>query len=681
MITFVNPYFLAALAGIAVPILIHLLTRDHIKHVAFSTARFFAKRAKAVVHRKKFQELLLILMRVAIVALLALIFARPYFKSKTDNGANASATARVVLADVSGSMRRAGMTEALKKEVHAAIGSLKGGTDLSALVTFDDAPNVLEPLGKNLTQIQASADTITPGYGGTDLAAALSKANELLRSVPAKQKEIVLISDLPRQGWRYFKGDWKLAGDVKLILHALKPADARTQTCIVEASAPGSLVLDGQPSSIAVRIANYSDEPLKDVEINLLLSGRKADTQHVNIRPKGTVAVRFRHVFTTPGDNPGAVVIGPNASPDGGNVFYFSARTLPRIPVLVVNGHPSTNPQSDAAFFIGKALAPTEESPFALRIVPAENVAAKDITAASVVVLANTGAFPGPVNDALGALLKRGGGVFYLLGDQAKADTFNKTLGQFAPCKLRQILTARPANGETAESFTRVDFDHPVFEVFALPHHGDMMLPKFAKYWETTDTQLSRVLARFGDGRPAILEREVGKGLAMALVSAIDSNWNDFAYQSVFLPYLHQTVRYLAVRSGQRTAYASGDSLPLPEGAMLKDPQGKTHPAGDNTVTQPGFYYAMNQEGKADFCYAVNGSFGEGDPAAVSADEIVTAIERAPGEVLGAFDLDASSAVALGSQKKDNGLWWALLCGLILLTMAELVVSNKTLRH
>lgn len=682
MISFANPYFLAALAGVAAPILIHLLTRDHVKRVAFSTLRFFARRAKAVVQRKKFQELLLIAMRAAIVALLAFLFARPFFKSPGANGADAAATARVVVADVSGSMRRAGLPEALKKETLAAIASLKDGADQCALITFDDTPNVLEPLGKNLAQIRSSAETVAPGYGGTDLAAALRKANDLLRNVVAKQKEIVLISDMPRQGWRYFKGDWKLAGDVKLVPHALKPGDAQSRPCIVEASAPGSLVLDGQTSSIAVRIANYSDEPLKDVEVNLLLDGKKTDSQRVNIRANGMVAVRFRHVFSTPGDNPGEAVVGPESSPDGGNVFYFNARTLPRIPVLVVNGRPSANPQADAAFFIEKALAPTEESPFAVKSLVADKVSAKDVAAASVVVLANAGALPGPVNDALAALLKRGGGVFFLLGDQVKAEAFNRTLGQVAPCKLRQVMTARPANGETAESLARIDFEHPVFEVFALPHHGDMMSPKFAKYWETTDTQLSRVLARFGDGRPAILEREIGKGISMALVSAIDANWNDFAYQSVFLPYLHQTVRYLAMRGGERTAYASGDTLPLAEGSTLKDPQGKSHPATETTAARPGFYYEINKEGKADFCYAVNGSFAEGDPATVAPEEIVAAIERAPGEVLGGFDLDAASAsAARGLHKKDDGLWWALLCALIVLTMAELVVSNRTPRH
>lgn len=682
MMTFANSYFLFALAGIAVPILIHIFTRDHVKHAAFSTLRFFTKGAKLVVRRKKFQEMLLIAMRALMMALLALIFARPYFKAHEAIVTNGASTARLVVADISGSMRRGGLPDALKKEALGALESLNDGEDAAGLITFDDAPAVAAPVSKNLAQAKTAAESITPGYGGTNLEAALRKANEMLRSVAAKQKEIVLISDLPREGWHYFKGDWKLGEDVKLTVRPLKPADTASAPSIVEASAPSSLVLDGQPSSIAVRVCNYSDEPRNDFDVTLMLNGQKADSQRINIRPHSTAAVRFRHVFDTPGDNPGSVIAGADTSDGVGNVFYFNARPLPRIPVLIVNGRPSANPQTDAAFFIGKALAPTASSPFSVKTLAAGAVTAKDVAEANVVVLANAGTLPSPVTSALTDLMQRGGGVFFLPGDQVNAEAFNAAFGELAPCKLRQILKARPANGETAESLTRVDFEHPVFEIFGQPHHGDLTMPKFAKYWETTDTQLSRVLARFGDGRPAILEREIGKGVSMALVSAVDSNWTDFARQSVFLPYLHQTVRYLAVRGGQRTSYTCGDSLPLPQGSTLKDPRGKTHPATEAAATQPGFYYALNQEGKADFCYAVNGSFAESDPATVAPDEIAAAIERAPGEMLGGLDLDAAAvSEAQPGKKPDNGMWWALLCGLVILTMAELVVSNKTLRH
>jgi hypothetical protein len=285
------------------------------------------------------------------------------------------------------------------------------------------------------------------------------------------------------------------------------------------------------------------------------------------------------------------------------------------------------------------------------------------------------------VADALQALLARGGGILFLPGDQVTPDTFKTIFGPVAPCELRQVLLARPANGETAESLTRIDFNHPIFDVFSLPHDGDLTLPKFARYWETTDTQLSRVLARFGDGRPAILERTIGKGTSLALVSAIDSDWNDFARQSVFLPFVHQTVRYLAVQTGKQTVFTSGDLLPVPEGDSLKDPQGQTVAVAGKgaTAAQPGLYPELNKDGVQDFCYAVNGNLAEADPATVGADEIMAAIERAPDEVLGELDGDAVAAPNEG--KADAGLWWYLMWGILTLSFAELVLGNKTLRH
>jgi hypothetical protein len=678
--SFLNPYFLAGLAGIAAPIIIHLLTRDQVKRVAFSTLRFFAKGAKLVVRRKKFQEILLIALRALIVAVLALIFARPFIKPKVIVAGDTVGTARVIVMDVSDAVRRANLGDALRKEAGSAAEGLTDGADAAALITFADSPNVQSPLGRDIGQIKTDIAQVQPGYGGENIAEALRKANELLGGSHAKKKEIVLVSELRRQGWHYFKGDWKLASDVTLSVKPLKPAGPLNPIAIVEASAPNSLVLDRQPASIAVRIQNYSDQIRKDQDVTLLINGQKADAQRVNIRPNGSAAVRFRHIFDTPGDHPGSILLGATAADAGDNVFYFNARVLPRIPVLLINGRPSADPREDAAFFIAKALAPAENSPFDVKTVGETQVTAQDVAAASVVVLANTGPLPGPVADALPGLLNRGGGLFFLPGDQAKAETFNAQFASVAPCKLRQILEVRPGNEDTAGSLTHIDFTGPIFDVFSLPHHGDLTLPKFAKYWETTDTQLSHVLARFGDGRPAILEREIGKGVSVALVSAIDPHWNDFALQSVFLPFVHQVGRYLAVQTGKQTGFASGDLLPLPTGCALKDPQGKTHPSTETAnAGQPGFYYAMTGDGKADFCYAVNGSFTGSDPAVIAPDEIVAAVERAPGEALDT--LAANSISAGSSQQRDGHIWWYLLCGLLGLVLTETVVGNKTPRH
>ena len=297
-----------------------------------------------------------------------------------------------------------------------------------------------------------------------------------------------------------------------------------------------------------------------------------------------------------------------------------------------------------------------------------------------------SGTVPAPVASALSARVNSGGGLFFLPGDQVKADTFNAQFGEIAPCGLRQILDAHPANGDTAESLTQIDMDHPIFDVFAAPHHGDLSLPKFAHYWETTDTQLSHVLARFGDGRPAIVERQVGKGVSLTLVSAIDSSWNDFARQSVFLPFMHQITRYLAVQTAQPTIFATGDLLPVTEGDTLKNPQGQVvQPAtvsgtkGVYYADQPGFYFSFTPQGTQDYCFAVNGSYAEGDPTTISADEITLAVERAPDEI--ADNLNATSVSGAKALDTGSTIWWWILAGTLALSLAELHLGNKTLRH
>ena len=88
-----------------------------------------------------------------------------------------------------------------------------------------------------------------------------------------------------------------------------------------------------------------------------MLKGQKIDEQKINLRPHGKVGVRFHHVFDTPGDNPGSVVVGTDGStPD--NTVYFNARTIPKIPVLVINGRAAADPEKDAAYYLNRALAP-----------------------------------------------------------------------------------------------------------------------------------------------------------------------------------------------------------------------------------------------------------------------------------------------------------------------------------
>src|SRR4051812_45545057 len=96
---FVHPLFLIGTLSALLPVIIHLLTRDRVRKVEFSTLRFFAQNSQRVLRRKRYQEMILLAMRMLVCALLGLAFARPFLADKTNqNRGQMVRTARVIVA-------------------------------------------------------------------------------------------------------------------------------------------------------------------------------------------------------------------------------------------------------------------------------------------------------------------------------------------------------------------------------------------------------------------------------------------------------------------------------------------------------------------------------------------------------------------------------------------------------
>ena len=104
-----------------------------------------------------------------------------------------------------------------------------------------------------------------------------------------------------------------------------------------------------------------------------------------------------------------------------------------------------------------------------------------------------------------------------------------------------------------------VDYSHPVFEIFARPHSGDLTAARVFRYRQLTPAATDSVLARFDDGAVALAERRVGKGLVLAWTSTLDSYWNDLALKPVFLPFVHQAMRHLGRYVEAKLSYTVGD--------------------------------------------------------------------------------------------------------------------------
>ena len=101
-----NPWALLGLAGIALPVLIHLLARGHAKRHRFPSLRFIDPSQLLPTRRTRVQDPLLLAVRCAIVALGAFALAQPVLLTDRRQRAMERGVARAIIVDTSWSMRR-----------------------------------------------------------------------------------------------------------------------------------------------------------------------------------------------------------------------------------------------------------------------------------------------------------------------------------------------------------------------------------------------------------------------------------------------------------------------------------------------------------------------------------------------------------------------------------------------
>jgi hypothetical protein len=169
MMGWLNPGALWALPVAAIPLVIHLLRTHHATRVPFPSLRFVQPSRTAAVRMRMPSDILLLLVRAAIVALAVVALAGPIVLTGARVAAWNSRTARAVVVDVSDSMR-------------AADGSGRPPEAAAAEA--------------------AAAELRTATYGrridARVLAEGLARASAWLAASPPARREIVVISDLQR---------------------------------------------------------------------------------------------------------------------------------------------------------------------------------------------------------------------------------------------------------------------------------------------------------------------------------------------------------------------------------------------------------------------------------------------------------------------------------------------------
>jgi hypothetical protein len=103
-----------------------------------------------------------------------------------------------------------------------------------------------------------------------------------------------------------------------------------------------------------------------------------------------------------------------------------------------------------------------------------------------------------------------------------------------------------------------VDRGHP-----ALSAAGEFENVQFSETARFLPKPDARVLAKFADGSPLLVEEHSGEGRKLVFASTFDNSTNDFALHSSFVPFVVQTGRYLAGTDDSPSSVVAGTPIAL----------------------------------------------------------------------------------------------------------------------
>src|SRR3954470_7396990 len=290
---FLSPFFLAGLAALAIPVLIHLINREKKVVVQFPSLMFLHKIPYKSVRRQKIRHLLLLILRCLALALFVAAFARPWFdRSKAIGAGGTSARAVVILIDRSYSMGYGARWEAALDKAREVVRAINP-QDRATIVTFANEPSAVTEPTADRTRLENALKTAKLSSEGTRYAPAIKMATEIASGSNLPRKDIVLISDFQKAGW---------AKREKLAM----PSDVTLRTIDVssgEASDAGVIGVATERTrdsvrervTVTARVANVAAKP-RTVDAVLELGGRTVETRRITLPPKGAVPVRFASV-------------------------------------------------------------------------------------------------------------------------------------------------------------------------------------------------------------------------------------------------------------------------------------------------------------------------------------------------------------------------------------------------
>jgi len=654
-LTFLNPLFLFGLTAMALPILIHRLTKRKAQTKRFSAVRLLLQSQRVMTRPQRLKHLFLLALRILAIMSLIFIMARPVLMepslfAREDSG-------KVIILDNSLSMayreEKGERYDLARKAVKELLENFKGQITLLPTVSVHEKP--LQ--GMNIRWMKSEEalkefSSIPLSYGRGDLNATLHLAYQKLKEMKMA-KEIFIISDGTR-------GDWE---DVNLSQLDVIPAEVGVTLLRIGGAKKDSNFtvkevgfVEGEPvvgirSRVEVTLSNLSDRSGTTL-VQLFLSGIKVDQKSIDLKANSEGKVYFELSFDKKGWVNGEVRLsGDNLPLD--DIFYFPLKVREKIKVLIVDGAPKVSLKESESYYLVNALRPghSEESPFIPWVITEEELARIDTNPYEAVVMMNVGQ---PQGSKLASILESGKPVLLFLGDRVIPEEYNRIpLFPWRIGEMKEAEIQRPVR------INHIDYHHDFLTPFSGSGGESLRGASFRRHFKVEGSMKNLLTLENRD--PLLVMSGIGRSKIFLFTSSGDLDWNDFPLKAAYLPFIQGMVKEAVgffKNSIPWNIRFGNTSRGKVRSTQMIGPQGG-----------PGIYQSFFPSGE--LRQGVNIPFEESDLGKLTDEEIKKKFGKKDIKIV-----EYKEGVLSGLQTSRKEIWPYLLTFLLIILGLEMVIAN-----
>ena len=657
---FLAPWFLAGLAGLALPVYLHLLRRHKTTPLRFSSLMFLERRTQSSIKHRRLRYFLLLAARLLLLLVLALAFAGPFINRSVT--ATAGAPLLMIAIDNSFSMREGRRLEEAKRQALALLAGRAGGQRAQVVALGAQLHLLTQPV-QDSGELRSAVASIRPGDSQATFAELVRALRSMAQSSPAPV-ELHLFSDFQKTALPVAFAEIEMPANVRLVSHALAPKTV-PNWAVQTVDAP-VVMWDPKKARVQVTVAGFGT-PEARLTVSLAAGGRVLASKAVLVPPSGRAAAEFESLDVPYGLNRCEIRIDTaDTLPQDDRFLFAVERSDPRRVLFLHESRDTRSP-----FYYGNALASAGEAAFQLEAVPADRAGNLDPSRFAFVVLADVASVPAPFAEQLGKYVRSGGSVLVSLGSYASRS-------QRVPVFDEPVRDSRYYS-RTSSRFQIVGAADP-----AHPSLRRAAAWTGVKFYQAAVVEPgpARVIARLADQTPLLLEKQIGEGRALLLTSGLENLTNDFPLNPVFIPFIEQTAYYLAGLEERAGSVPVNSFLQLRSARELSvsveliDPEGKRPLTLRESASLPAYQAA--REG----FFEIRRANGRHELTAVNADRRESDLEPIPEESLALWKNTGGGLEQSGSTKQETkpySLWWYLMLAALLLAAAESLLAGRYL--